>query len=312
MSREFKDVHICLTIFSGLGHNCSQSRGFVKKIFTCLFALVMLLAGCGRPQEETKRPKVIVSMAPYKTFVEFISDKKIEVICLVPKGTNPHTYETPPQLVEESLKAKLWLCLGEPGEKKFAEVFMKHSPSMHIVDLSKELPLCESTCEHHHHDHEALDKHIWLSPRFAKIQADKICEALCSLLPEEAPLFHKRAQVFKEQLQTLDEELATFFSRSNIRSFLITHPSLTYFCKDYGLHQIAIEVEGKEPLPKDLDHIFEEVKSNHLDRVLVQPQHPTKGAMRIANELQLDVKTIDPYSEDYFSNLRSIADAIGK
>jgi zinc transport system substrate-binding protein len=273
---------------------------------------MIALMGCQKAPEETRRPKVIVSMAPYKTFVDIISDHKVDVICLVPKGTNPHTYETPPQLVEESIKAKLWFCVGEPGEKKFAEVFMKHAPGMHIVDLSKDLHLCESHCTHHHHDHEALDKHIWLSPRLARLQADKVCEALCSLMPEETPLFQRRLQAFKEKLQKLDEELTAFFSHSRIESILITHPSLTYFCKDYGLHQIAIEIEGKEPLPKDLDHIFEEVKSHHLDRVLIQPQHPTKGAMRIAHELQLDIKMIDPYDEDYFTNLRSIADAIGK
>jgi zinc transport system substrate-binding protein len=32
------------------------------------------------------------------------------------------------------------------------------------------------------------------------------------------------------------------------KSFLIFHPALGYFARDYGLSQITIEVEGKESL----------------------------------------------------------------
>lgn len=253
-------------------------------------------------------------MAPYKTFIDSIGAGKVDVICLVPKGTNPHIYETPPQLVEDALKAKLWLCLGEPGEKKFAEVFILRAPGMRIIDLSKGLALCGASCTHHDHGHDtgALDKHIWLSPRLVKIQAEKICEALCDLLPEDAPLFRDRLHSFQAKLQAIDDELTSFFSHNEKHAVLITHPSLSYFCKDYGLEQIAIEIEGKDPLPKDVEHIFEAVRSQHIDRVLIQPQHPTRGALRIAEELQLSIKTIDPYEEDYFTNLRSIAYAIGK
>jgi zinc transport system substrate-binding protein len=296
------------------GPKLSGAGGFVKKILITTLSIVLFaLFGCqSKPSQEIPRPKVIVSMAPYKTFVDIIGDGKLDVICLVPKGTNPHVYETPPQLIEEALKAKLWLCIGEPGEKKFAEVFIKRSPGMRFVDLSKGLPLCGETCSHSHHDHAALDKHIWLSPRLAKIQAATICEALCDLLPDDAPLFRHRLHAFQEKLQTLDNELSSFFATRNNHLVLITHPSLAYFCRDYGLEQIAIEIEGKEPLPKDVEHIFEAVRSHHIDRILIQPQHPTKGALRIAEELKLGIKTIDPYEEDYFTNLRSIAYAIGK
>jgi len=285
----------------------------VKKfLISALSVLLLAFSGCqSQPAQLSSKPKVIVSMAPYKTFIDIIGDGKIDVVCLVPKGTNPHIYETPPQLIEDALKAKLWFCLGEPGEKKFAEVLIKRTPGMRVIDLSKGLPLCGESCCHHH-DHSALDKHIWLSPRLAKIQAEKICDALCDLMPEDAPLFRHRLHSFQQKLQALDQELTAFFSTNEQHKVLITHPSLAYFCRDYGLEQISIEIEGKEPLPKDVEHIFEAVRSHHIDRVLIQLQHPTKGALRIAEELKLSVKTIDPYEEDYFTNLRSIANAIGK
>jgi zinc transport system substrate-binding protein len=37
---------------------------------------------------------------------------------------------------------------------------------------------------------------------------------------------------------------------------LVSHPAFGYFCKDYDLEQISIEVEGKEPRPKDVSEEY--------------------------------------------------------
>lgn len=286
----------------------------MKFLFVFFAFAACFMASCQKKPQTTfenthARPKVAISMPPYKTFVEAIAKEHVEVICLVPQGTNPHLYETPPQLIEQACQAKLWLRLGEPGEKKISEFFFKHSPGMHIVDLSVDLPLLDQgpCC---HHDENAIDRHIWLSPKLAHIQATKICDALCLLCPEKTSLFQENLFFFQNQLTKLDAELKELFEKSQTHAVLISHPSLGYFCRDYQLEQLSVEIEGKEPLPRDIDRLFTTIRAHEIDRILIQPQHSVKGALRIAEELHLLVKTIDPYAEDYLNTLRSIAYAI--
>jgi len=257
--------------------------------------------------------KILISVAPYRFFVERIAGDAFEVVCLVPKGTNPHLYETPPRLIENALDAKIWFRIGEPDEKKFVHLFTQRAPVMQIVNLSEGLDLIDDhACSgHHDHHHDAIDLHIWLSPRLAEQQAHKICNTLCVLSPENAPLFHKRLQVLCSELQNLDEELVEFFKAHPTKTILISHPSLGYFCRDYHIDQLSLEIEGKEPLPRDLLHLLDDAKAENIRQILVQPQHELRGAERIAKELRLPLKMIDPYDENYLMNLRMIADAIG-
>ncbi len=294
----------------------------MKKKIVILFLLVVqlmvALSGCQKktlaPEEPntTHLDKILISVAPYRFFIEKIAGDAIEIICLVPKGTNPHLYETPPRLIEDALNSKIWFRIGEPDEKKFVDLFTKRAPSMQIVNLSEGLELIDdhSQCDHHH-DHDGVDLHIWLSPRLAEQQAHKICAALTSLFPERSSLFQERLTTFCSELQNLDRELIAFFKRHPTENILISHPSLGYFCRDYHIDQLSLEIEGKEPLPRDLLRLLDDAKAKNIRQILIQPQHELRGAERIAKELDIPLKMVDPYDENYFMNLRQIADAIG-
>jgi len=46
-------------------------------------------------------------------------------------------------------------------------------------------------------------------------------------------------------------------------SFLVFHPSWGYFAKEFALNQVAVEIEGREPSPKELkrDYRSREIKA---------------------------------------------------
>jgi zinc transport system substrate-binding protein len=291
----------------------------VKKIVFSFFILLFAIAfsGC---QKKTSTPaqystnKILISVAPYRFFIEKIAGDAFEVICLVPKGTNPHLYETPPRLVEEALQAKIWFRLGEPMEKKFVDLFAKRAPGMQIVNLNENLELIDepTCCNHHDHSHqESADLHTWLSPQLVEQQVQQICVSLCNLFPEQAPLFRERLTAFCQELKQLDGELVHYFQEHPTPHILISHPSLGYFCRDYHIEQLSLEIEGKEPLPRDLLSLLDKAKAKNIRQILIQPQHEARGAERIAKELDLSIKMIDPYDENYLANLRQIAKTIG-
>ena len=93
---------------------------------------------------------------------------------------------------------------------------------------------------------------------------------------------------------------------------LVSHPALGYFCQRYGLHQLSIEVNGKDPLPQDIGVLMRQLKDHPVPVVFIEPEYNNKGALLIANKLHLPVEEINPYSDDYFGMLDHLTQLIVK
>jgi zinc transport system substrate-binding protein len=93
-------------------------------------------------------------------------------------------------------------------------------------------------------------------------------------------------------------------------SFFWSHPAFGYYCQEFGLKQLSIEYEGKDPLPQDIVQTLEEAKKSKVRAVFIQKQYNNKGAELIAEKLGLPVYLVDPYAEEYFENLRFITSLI--
>ena len=64
----------------------------------------------------------------------------------------------------------------------------------------------------------------------------------------------------QKELQALDARTAEKIARSGIEYFIVYHPALTYYARDYGLRQVAIETDGKEPSAKQLTAIIRQAR----------------------------------------------------
>ena len=88
---------------------------------------------------------------------------------------------------------------------------------------------------------------------------------------------------------------------------MVFHPSWGYFARAYGLEQVPIEVEGKDPKPAQLKDLIEHARENGIKVVFVQPQFSTKSAKIVAGEIGGRVVFADPLAEDWAANLREVA-----
>ncbi len=271
--------------------------------------LLTALAACGKSPSQPAKPLALVSIAPYLHFAEKIGGQEVEVRSIVPQSMNAHTFEPTPRQRESLKEAQIWFLIGEPFERPLLPVFPKEG---RIVDLRDGIELLEipdsAGCEHCGSD--ALDRHIWLSPRLAKQQARTIAEAFKKEFPDHQAYFEENLQQLLLELDTLDETIHALLDSAENRSLLVSHPAFGYFCRDYGLEQISVEYEGKDPRPKYLERLLESVKEAPPALSLALPQHNNKGIQIIAKELKMPLQIIDPYSSDYFSMMRSLADML--
>ena len=96
------------------------------------------------------------------------------------------------------------------------------------------------------------------------------------------------------------------------RTFIVFHPSYGYLARDYGLNQVAVEMHGKEPKPRDLQKLVHEAKEHQVKTVFVQPQFSRRSAESLSREIQAKIVSIDPLAFDFEKELLTFLNALAE
>lgn len=162
----------------------------------------------------------------------------------------------------------------------------------------------------HGHSHaHGIDPHIWTSPRALQHMAANAYEAIHALWPDSVKYTENHARL-QEQLAALDARTAGKIAASGVRYFIIYHPALTYYARDYGLQQVAIEDDGKEPSARALARLIEQARHDGVRRIFYQSQFPASAVEVIARDIEAQSVAIDPLKEDVIANIDSLTDLI--
>jgi len=243
---------------------------------------------------------------------------------LVGQGQNPATYNPNPKQMVRLAKAPAFFRIGVPFESVWSTRIISTNTDMVIVDTHKDVPLIimENMFEtesphgeasgHSHLGDGRKDPHIWTDPKIVKVVAKNIKEALIELIPNRKEIFERNYENFVKDLNILDLKIKKTLKPVQQRKFLVFHPSWGYFAKAYGLSQIAVEVEGKEPGSRSLGKILQLGKELGIKVVFVQKQFSKTAAQKIAGALGARVEAVDPVAEDYLENLLVVAKTFSK
>ena len=248
-----------------------------KKLFvlfgTFFFVVLLQMRGsCFTIQPSDKEKKlVIVSIVPYEFFVGKISGNTIDVHSLVPPGMDVHTFEPTARSTRLLLNSRGWIGIGESFEKKITDTLQQASSSKVMLTISDHLSLLQYPNTLHFHSKEPLihtcggrDRHVWLSPKLIGEQIPLITNSLIAMFPEHREAYLSNAKTLHKEMEELDLSLQKTLAPISGSTFLISHPALGYFCMDYGLFQLSVETDGKEPLPKDLNQILSLAREKNI------------------------------------------------
>lgn len=301
-------------IFIKSTFNMKKKKLFV--LFGTFFFLVLLQmrGNCFTIQPSNPAQKlVIVSIVPYEFFVGKISGNTIEVHSLVPPGMDVHTFEPTARSTRLLLNSRGWIGIGEPFEKKITDTLQASSNKV-MLTISDHLSLLQYPNTLHFQPMRPLthtcggrDCHVWLSPKLISKQIPLITNSLIAMFPQHREAYLSNAKTLDKEMEELDLSLQKTLAPILGSTFLISHPALGYFCKDYGLFQLSVETDGKEPLPKDLNQILSLAREKNIKLMVVQKNYPDKGAKIIAKQLQIPIYYFDPYQSNYMENLQELA-----
>jgi zinc transport system substrate-binding protein len=258
-----------------------------------------------------------VSILPQAFLVERVGGARASVQVFVGQGRSPATYEPTSKQMMGLGEAEVYFRIGVPFERAFIPKLHGLYPGLVVVDTQQGIELRRMEAADHHdgdegdaHDAAARDPHTWLSPRLAKRQAEAIRDELKRLRPQHAAEFDANYARLAAELDALDAEIAAVLAPMRGGTMLVFHPSFGYFADAYGLKQVAIESEGKDPGPQYLARLIDQAKESGARVVFVQKQFSTRSAEVIAKEIGGAVVAIDPLAGDYVENLKRMAHAV--
>ncbi|MCD7923209.1 MAG: zinc ABC transporter substrate-binding protein [Bacteroides sp.] len=281
-----------------------------------LFTALLCLNACGSKQQQSGegQPTLTVTLEPLRYFTEAIAGDKFKVTSMVPKGSSPETYDPTPQQLVSLDKSTAYLRIGYIGfEQAWMDKLTTNAPHLKIFDTSKGIdPIHEEGHDHGDHHHEGgIEPHIWNSARNASVIANNIYAALCELDNENTPYYKERLDSLQQVIAQTDAEVRELLQHAD-STFLIYHPALSYFARDYGLKQISIEEGGKEPSPAHLRELIETCRRDNARVIFVQQEFDTRNAKLIADELGIKVIPINPLSYEWQEEMINVAKALKK
>lgn len=287
------------------------------KRFLYLIILCVILAGCkSTPQKQadpgktsgTEKPAVTVTVtiSPYKYFVDQIAKGKVDVNVMVSNGNNPETYEPYAQQMMELSKSALYLKVGSIGfEQTWMKKLQDNAPEMKVIDTSVGIKPAKTPGGN-------IDPHVWMSCSNARIIASNILKALCELEPKNKAFFEKNYQSLLSIIDKRDSTIRESFKKDPdlVRKFVIYHPILTYFARDYQLEQLAIEEEGREPSASQLKGLIQRAQKENIKFCLIQAEFANRNTTTFINESHTKPMNINPLQGDWNWAMQEAAAAV--
>ena len=248
---------------------------------------------------------VFVSIVPQKYFMEKIGGALLNVSVMVQPGANPATYEPKPRQMVALSKTKIYFAIGVPFERVWLKKIAAANPKMLVVHTDKSIEKKPMKTDK---PQGIKDPHIWLSPTLVKIQARNILNALAATDQANKSMYEAGYKQFIIEIENLDTELkGIFVGKRKGMEFIVFHPSWGYFAGEYGLKQIPVEIEGKDPKPADLQRLIKHAKKLGVKVIFVQPQFSASSASVIAKAIDGQIAFADPLALNWPDNLRQVA-----
>jgi len=227
-----------------------------SKSFLWIVPVVLLilfgacLGSCRRARPVRIEGKINVTSVIFPTydFVRVIAGDKVNLVMLLPPGSESHSYEPSPRDIITIRESDLFIYPGGENAKWVDRILesmdgtkakMKILKLMDLVDAVEE-EIVEGMEDDDGADTPALDEHVWTSPGNAKIIVAAIAETLCDLDNANADFYRKNAADYCSLLDELDASFKSVVKGAKRNTIIMGDRfPFRYLADAYGLEYFA-------------------------------------------------------------------------
>lgn len=244
---------------------------------------------------------ITVTIEPLRYFTEQIAGNKFDVATMVPNGSSPETYEPTARQMVKLSESDIYIKVGYIGfERTWMKKLESNAPHTIIINSSEGITLQKN-------GNGVPDPHVWMSATNARIIARNIYKALAEIDSKDSLYFKSNLTKLLEKIEITDIKVREDISRNKTLTFLIYHPALTYFARDYGLTQIPIEEEGREPSAAQLQQTISVAKKKRVKIVFVQKEFTNRNTAIVEEGVNAQKVEINPLSYNWDKEMEDIA-----
>ena len=252
---------------------------------------------------------------------------KVNIVNMVPAGTEPHDWEPAAADIAELEKAAVFVYNGV-GMEHWAEDVLEslRNKDLIAVEASKGLSLMEGQDEHEdgrgieeedaEHGDGSYDPHVWLDPLNAKKEMENIKNAFVEADPGSKDYYEANYAKYAAEFDALDKEFKDTLSALPKKEIVVSHEAFGYLCAAYGLSQVGIEglSPDSEPDPARMAEIIDFAKGHEVKVIFFEELVSPKVAETVANATGAETAVLNPIEglsdeqlaagDDYFTVMR--------
>jgi zinc transport system substrate-binding protein len=285
----------------------------ITRIFSrsTLLILILFAVACQtNPTKKNSAKTVFTSILPLQYFADQITGNLYTSEVMVPPGVGPETYNPTPRQMSGMSRAKAYFANGFLGfEEAYVTKFQSNNPNLLFINTSEGVNLITAEGhDHGGHSHEqGVDPHTWSSPEGARIIARNIFNGMVQIDPANKTVFQANLDKLLTKIDSVDQAVKAILAGIPSRKFMVFHPALGYFAREYQLEQLSIEFEGKIPTPRHIQNIVQEARDQKITNILIQKEFDTENADIIARETGGKIIQIDPLAYDWPNEMIRLA-----
>jgi zinc transport system substrate-binding protein len=267
------------------------------------FAVLICTTIFGFGQAKASDLKIVADIAPIGSIVSMISGHNVTV--LIEPGQSPHDASLKPSMASALQNADVVIWMGEamaPGLVKPIAQLAGQANVLELleiegIDYLQARETASFVEEHsddnddHHHDHEGIDPHAWLSPAIVQQWGGEIQSHLAKSAPENALEFETNLRA--SNLVTQQANLPTSLYSGHPVAAL--HDAFQYLEQSSGLKVIGAvsAADGTAPSAARLSDLSAAV-AQHAPLCLISDAAETgDAARRMAQTLGLKLVPLD-------------------
>lgn len=281
-----------------------------------LYIIILLAAinmACGRHQAKEEQRMLTVSIEPQRYLLERIAGPEWEVNTLLAGGADPENYDPPMAALKNVADSRAYFKTGHIAFEN--ELLRRIGSGTTIVDTSAGIDLIEGTHIHHdghdgHHTHSDIDPHVWTSAKNARIIARNMLNAMIEIDPAGAEGYTERYNRLSATIDSLDRAISTMLAHHAGSAFIVWHPSLSYFARDYSLEQLSLVFDNKEMSAEQLRQRIDMARQHNASVFFLQPEFDNRQSRQLAEATGTKAIPISPLGYDWADDLMNIARAI--
>lgn len=229
---------------------------------------------------EGEKLRVVATTNIVGDVVHQVGGDAIELVQLLPPGTDPHSYQARPDVLRALNQAHVVFINGLHLEEAMAPVLESLDSGAPVIAVNtgvtpRELQEEHADADAEAHHHEGADPHTWMDVRNVEVWVSNIAAVLTALDPAHAGEYTANATAYMARLAELHQEIATTLASvpAARRKLVTDHDNLGYLAAAYDLTIVGAVIPSLStmaaPSAQELAALQQQITQEGVKAILV-------------------------------------------